>query len=1318
MRRPAKIALWSIATPVLLLLVLLAVVLLGANTDAGRAAIERLTARLTGGTVQLQGLTGQFPTRLSVAHLRLTDDRGVWLSADQVTVEWSPAALLAKRVSVQSLRAASVSMARLPHSAPSASPSNAQASMPRIDIDKADFDHVDLGAELAGTETVLSLHGDARMRSVSEMQFDVTAQRLNGAGDYDVHLKFDAKRMQTVMKIHEPANGPLQNIMALPGLGDAEVSLNFDGPRSAEKLQLTLKVGTLAGHAEGSLNLADFAADLNFEFESAAMQPRAGLDWSHLAARGRWLGSLKTLNATAHVAVADLHTPGEVLLKSLNVEVSAENGVASLRGALSGLQIPGPRPTLLAADPIKLDATMHLEQETRPLQIALDHRLLSLRARWQTAGRQQATWQLHLADLTPFAALAGQRASGNADVRGQLEYAEGLAQVSLSADANLEAGAQSVINMLGRRVTVQLAGTWSPDAIAVDKFNIAGGALTAAASGNFALAKRNLRAKWDLSVNDLATLSPLLAGTLSASGSAQGPSSALAIEAQADSKLAVRGGSSGEISAKIALQGVPSAPAGTLSVEGSLDGSPLQAEAAVQREAQGVVHAIIKQVNWRSAHLDGDVTTKLSDGGSNGHASLQIGQLRDLQHLLGFDAAGALSASLDLSPDAQHTRLKLQLSTQDLTVGALAAAVQLSGAGPSDAFEFKVDAKLPKVGLWPAALDGAGTLDLDKSSIALASLTANYNGQDIRLLAPAHLEFANGLSVDALRLGAQQAQLAIQGRAFPDTALTVSLSNLGPPLVNAFVPNLLAAGRIDAHAELHDSLQTPTGQVSVKAVGVRSADDAALGLPAADLSADAQLMGSTADIHARLVAGTGSELTVSGHAPISFDGALDLKIAGKLPLSLLNPILEARGQHAEGSLDVNASVAGSVAQPEIGGSATLTQGNFRDYGRGLSLTAINGELVGSAATLQVKSFSATAAPGSLSVSGSIGALQPKMPIDLKITARNAQPVVSKLVTSNFDADLHVGGTLAERLEVGGTVHLNRTLIGIPNSLPPNVAVLDVRRRGTAARRTPSKPLVIALDVRVRAPQQILVQGRGLDAEMGGELHISGTAADPRVSGDFRLQRGTFTLASSRLNFTPDTSRITFSGEGLQNKIDPTLDFTAETSIPQGTATLHIGGFADAPQFELTSSPALPQDEIMARLMFGESASQLSGLQLAQIGYALASLSGVGGNGDANPLVKIQKTLGLDRLSIGSGPPTSATGTDTGTSIAAGRYISKRVYVEAKQTTTGNSQLEADIDLTKRLKLQTKLGNGTASVQGTTPDNDPGSSIGLSYQFEY
>jgi translocation and assembly module TamB len=242
-----------------------------------------------------------------------------------------------------------------------------------------------------------------------------------------------------------------------------------------------------------------------------------------------------------------------------------------------------------------------------------------------------------------------------------------------------------------------------------------------------------------------------------------------------------------------------------------------------------------------------------------------------------------------------------------------------------------------------------------------------------------------------------------------------------------------------------------------------------------------------------------------------------------------------------------------------------------------------------------------------------------------------------------------------------------------------------------------------------------VQGRQLDAELGGEIRLTGTSDAPLASGGFDLQRGSFTLAGNKLSFTQ--GRVSFDGAGLRKKIDPTLDFTAQTTLGDTTATLRITGLADAPRFDFSSTPPLPQDEIMARLLFGENAAQLTALQAAQIGYALATLSGVGSGG---PLVKLQKTLGLDRLSVGSNTTTTATGTteNSGAAIAAGRYITKRVYIEGKQTTTGTSQVQVDVDLTKHLKLQTRLGNGTAVTQGTTPENDPGSSIGLSYQFEY
>jgi translocation and assembly module TamB len=345
-------------------------------------------------------------------------------------------------------------------------------------------------------------------------------------------------------------------------------------------------------------------------------------------------------------------------------------------------------------------------------------------------------------------------------------------------------------------------------------------------------------------------------------------------------------------------------------------------------------------------------------------------------------------------------------------------------------------------------------------------------------------------------------------------------------------------------------------------------------------------------------------------------------------------------------------------------------------------------------------------------------LQPGLPVDLKLTARNAEPVASKILTANLSADLHLSGKARELLDVAGTVHVNRATIDIPNSLPPNVAVIDVRRRGQVPPAAAEKPLVVALDLTVQAPRQILVRGRGLDAELGGDLHVGGTSAEPLVSGGFDLQRGSLTLASSKLNFA--TGRVSFNGAGLKKQIDPTLDFMAQTTVADAAITLRVTGLADAPVFEFTSTPSLPQDEIMTRLFFGETAAQVTALQLAQIGAGLAVLSGVGGEGELNPLTKVQKSLGLDRLSVGAATTTTATGatTNAGAQFQAGRYISKRVYVEAKQTTTGSSQVQVDVDLTKHLKLQTRLGNGTTITQGTTPENDPGSSVGLLYQFEY
>ncbi|MEO7209208.1 MAG: translocation/assembly module TamB domain-containing protein [Steroidobacteraceae bacterium] len=1312
MRRPLKIIAWVAGGLALLLVLVAATVLVVGNTMTGRVQIEKLVARLTGGNVQLSGLGGSFPSHLTLQQLTLKDAAGIWLTARKIELDWTPWSYLEDRLQINRLQVASVDMERRPQSSSTAT-GHGEVSIPRIDVAQANLSLVHLGAPLAGAPASLTANGSAHLRSVRDMLFDATARRVDGDGQYELHLHFDAQRMDGALKAREPANGPLENILSLPGLGALEATLNLEGPRAAEQLEFSLQAGELKGRAQGSLNLTDSSADLTFAFESAAMSPRPDLGWQRGVLRGRWRGSIRALNAEGHLEVAGLRIPGQLQAAQLTADLAADGGKADLHALIQGLQIPGSQPRLLEADPVKIDASVRLDDPARRLELTASHRLFGLKGQAVTAGEQRATLEVRLPNLTPLAAYAAQDLHGSAIVTAQLAGYPAATHIQLDANAALTPGTEIWANALGERARFQFSGVFKDNALSIDAAKLSGGALILSASGS--IDTRAIDGRWELSLSDLSTVAAALAGSLRGVGSLQGPLTALEADARFSSMLSVRGSPSGELDAEVKVRGLPAAPNGTLAAKGTLDGAPLNLDVSMARTAERVMHAVIHQAAWKSAHAEGDLSLATDKQQVHGQLTVSVAQLQDLQRLLGMDIAGSLAGNLRLQPDGQRTRAQLKVDAKDLTVSGVAGSVHLAGDGFTDSFAFKAGLDLPKFNGVAANLGASGNFNLDAKEISVASALGSYNGQEIRLLEPARFHFDNGFAVERLKVGAQKAELDAQGQISPTLALRASLRQVQPALVNVFLPNLLAAGVIEAHADLHGTATAPVGEITVNALGVQSADDAALGLPPANIRLTAGLRGHSADIDARLDAGSASQLTALGRAPLAADGEVDMKINGKVDVGLLNAFLEARGQHASGQFDIDATVTGNVAAPQISGTLDLKNGKINDYGRGVSLTDITAQIVGNEGTLQIKSFTAAAAPGSVSMSGSVGILQKGIPVDLQITAHNAQPLVSKLITSNLNADLTVKGTARERLDVAGSLHLNRTLIGIPNGLPLNVAVLDVRRRGKKKLVVPEKPLIIGLKVAVQAPDEILVQGRGLDARMRGDLQISGTTESPLVSGGFDLERGTFSLATGRLNFTE--GRVSFNGAGLQNKIDPTLDFTASATIGDTTATMHITGLADAPIFDFSSSPAKPQDEIMALLLFGAPTQQLTPLQLAQVGAALASMSGVGGSNSLNPLVKLQKSLGLDRLSIGAGTTNAQTGQDSGASIEAGRYVSKRVYIEAKQSTAGTSQLEADVDLTKRLRLQTRLGNGT-SVQGTTPENDPGSSIGLIYRFEY
>lgn len=464
---------------------------------------------------------------------------------------------------------------------------------------------------------------------------------------------------------------------------------------------------------------------------------------------------------------------------------------------------------------------------------------------------------------------------------------------------------------------------------------------------------------------------------------------------------------------------------------------------------------------------------------------------------------------------------------------------------------------------------------------------------------------------------------------------------------------------------------------------------------------------------ATFVEGKAMQLTVGGTVPAK--GAMNVRANGTADLGVILSGLASVGQNVRGKIAINVAVTGTPAHPNVVGQATLTGGKIQDYTRGLDLSDVEAVADAQGSAIRLTKFTAKAGPGTINGSGTIDLSAKGMPVDITFKAANARPITSDLFTANLDSDLKLQGHLSDGMTLSGTLRVLNGNINIPEKFPQEVATLNVRRsRQAGPAAPPPKTTRVALDLTLRSPGQIFVRGRGLEAEFQGSLKIGGTTGAPQVQGALEMRRGIFSLAGANLTFTSGT--ISFNGQALRSRIDPSLDLTAQQESGGITATLKISGTASQPKIALSSTPSMPQDEILAQLLFQQSSKSLSAMQLASVAQAAATLSG--GGGGIDPVGTIRKSLGLDRLAVGSNNQSGATGLGA-TSIEAGKYVLRNVYIGAQQDLSGGTKATVQVDLTRHLKAQVQVNTGPRAANTTsTPLRDQGDSVGLSYEFEY
>lgn len=944
--------------------------------------------------------------------------------------------------------------------------------------------------------------------------------------------------------------------------------------------------------------------------------------------------------------------------------------------------------------------------------------------------------EARLPDLSRLSTLAGRSLKGSAAVAADVdaEPKKRLYAVTLDGGAeSLALGQEALDRLLAGKLS--LGGEIRVPASAglvVNGLRIAGTHVVATADGALGAQGSSLRA--NIAIPDLRRADPKLSGQGAFDATLTGPLDKLDATLKAGiTNATALGRPVPRLAVDAVLRDLQGALSGDAKLSGEVDGRPATgALRFAQRDPGG----------WALPQLDIAIGSVTLNGALDlDAANLAEGNLRfaarnldDLSALALAKLGGGIDADVKLARPTGGQNLDLKASAQRLVAPGLSldrldaavaivdalrkpvingniqidraviagepvSAIRLVSTGGADASDISLDATARGFSLASKGrLSVAEPLRFD-----LASFTATRAGRRIALAKPASFVATDGgVAIRDLAIALDGGRITLDGEAGKALDLRFSAQNVPLSAARLASPTLDLSGTLDAEATVKGTPEAPTGPWRVRIARLVAPQTRSAGLPPIEIAGQGALDGRQTSLDASLNAGRFVSLTAKGTAPLGGDGALDLSIQGRADAALANAQLAADGRRLTGQLVLDLRAGGTLAAPRLSGGATLSGGSFSDALQGVKLTGLEARIAANGPELVIERLAAqTPGNGTLSARGSVK-LDPEagFPGTIRIEGKRAQLIDSGLVRAVTDLNLDLAGPLTQRPRIAGRVDVVTIEVSVPDRLPSSSRPVDGirhinakgqaaarlaaerRARSAAARKGGRAPAFDAvLDVTVSAPGRVFIRGRGIDAELGGDLRVGGTSGAPALTGGFDLRRGRLNLASQRLDFS--RGRVTFSGDVM-----PTLDFVAETRAADVTARIIVSGEASAPEFTFTSSPELPPDEVLSRLLFARASGSLSPFQALQLAQTAAQFSGAGGD---DVFERIRRSLGVDNLDIQMGPG----GPTVGVSRAISDNVTLGVKAGAKPEDSGVS---VGIDLTRRLKLQAETNaDGSAAV---------------------
>ncbi|MCV0397455.1 MAG: translocation/assembly module TamB [Rhizobiaceae bacterium] len=921
-------------------------------------------------------------------------------------------------------------------------------------------------------------------------------------------------------------------------------------------------------------------------------------------------------------------------------------------------------------------------------------------------------------DTIEIASARIEAANLSSDLSGSFSRADGAVAARIAADVAADALPEGARIVLGERVTLSANVERGGDgAIALSELDLASGDLTLTGSAD--LREETITANVEGALADIARLSDRASGRIAFEVEASGPLSGPDVSLTVTSDEIISAGRA--ITAlRVEATGAASlrAPAADLSISGLVEGQQVEGTGSLSTtDGQPRIDNLLLAVG--DNRIAGDLILDEERFLPIGELELAVPDLAPLAALAAQEIEGSLNGTIRFSLDAGTPSVAVDATVprfrREAVIGeeiAIEATVENYVEAPAVSGDIRavrvasgetlvenVSVALTRDGAW-TGFDGSATVSgvpanargrvryVDGvATVELAAADATVQGVAMRVDRATTIVYRDGaVRLDGLVANVGGGSATVDGSAGETLSLDIRLAALPASVINAFSPGLGAEGTVSGTARVTGQTSDPSVDFDLDWNNAATAQIRSAGFGALTVSADGRFAGGRVSFDANASDGAGFNLGGGGQVTITGGPSFDLAFQGQAPFGFLSRRLAQQGVALTGTAAIDVSVRGTASSPNVTGRVRTSGARFVDARSGIAINDLTIDLGLSGQTATIRTLTGSlSSGGALSASGTIG-IDPAagFPADIKISVTEGRYVDGRLVTANFDGEIEVSGPLAREPLLGGAVNLGRTVITVPERLPGSLSQIDVRHRNAPADvRRQAEALRPAsssgeggglnFDLQIEAPQQIFVRGRGLDAELGGSLRLTGPASSPQAVGTFTLRRGRLAILGRRLNFTDGS--IGFAGS-----LVPRLDFAATADAGDVEVMVRVIGPANDPGFTFTSTPTLPQDEVLAQLIFGRSLSNLSPLQIAQLAEAAAQLAGVGGG--TSLFDAIRDRLGVDDLDIRTDEATGDT------SVAVGKYLNDRTYLSVEKGSSSESgKIRIDLDVGRGIKLR-------------------------------